>query len=170
LGVLLMAAADHPYYKRWAGMVGRCHNPNDQEYHRYGARGITVVTEWRESATFLAYLDAELGPCPTGWSLDRIDTNGNYEPGNIRWASAATQRRNQRRVEDLTDKTVGRWTVLGRDPDRWSYWLCRCNCGIARSVRGVNLMRAYRGFQGRGRSTSCGCAKREHPNWKKAAS
>jgi hypothetical protein len=64
-------------------------------YPNYGARGITVCEEWHDPFAFYAYLDT-LGPCPEGYSIDRIDNDGDYEPGNIRWASSAEQRANSR--------------------------------------------------------------------------
>lgn len=89
--------AGHPLYQTWVGMMHRCTSPTSPDYPNYGGRGITVHPAWHEPATFLAYLSAELGPRPEGYSLDRIDTDGPYAPGNVRWADASTQRRNQRR-------------------------------------------------------------------------
>jgi hypothetical protein len=61
-------------------------------------RGITVCDEWRDDPfSFYRYLDEVLGPCPPGHSIDRVDNDGNYEPGNIRWASQSEQVRNSRR-------------------------------------------------------------------------
>jgi len=81
-------------YRCWAAMIRRCENPNSKGYDRYGGRGITVCRQWRESyATFLA----DLGRRPSAeHSLDRINVNGNYEPGNCRWATATEQARNRR--------------------------------------------------------------------------
>lgn len=89
--------ANHPSYHRWFNMIDRCENPSHAAYHNYGGRGITVHPAWRDVATFLAHLDSELGPCPTGYSLDRINNDGNYEPGNLRWATGSEQSRNTRR-------------------------------------------------------------------------
>lgn len=69
-------------------------------YPSYGGRGITVCAEWQTPANFYAYLD-ELGPCPPNYSLDRIDNNGNYEPGNIRWASQSEQNSNRNPYQHL---------------------------------------------------------------------
>lgn len=83
-------------YQAWCDMRQRCSNPNAQEYKRYGARGISVCPEWNNS--FDAFL-SDVGPRPgPEYSLDRIDPNGNYEPGNIRWATWKVQMRNQRRT------------------------------------------------------------------------
>ena len=78
----------------WAGMKSRCLNKNQKAYARYGRRGITVCDRWRDS--FSDFL-ADMGRCPDGHSLERINNNGNYEPGNCKWATAKEQARNQRK-------------------------------------------------------------------------
>lgn len=88
--------ARHPSYYRWFNMVDRCENPDHAAYDNYGGRGITVATEWHDVAVFLAYLDAVLGPCPDGYSLDRINNDGPYAPGNLRWATRSEQMVNRR--------------------------------------------------------------------------
>lgn len=88
----------HPSYHRWYNVVARCHNPHHPAYANYGGRGISVCPDWQDPAAFLKYLDDVLGPCPVGRSLDRIDNDGDYEPGNIRWATHSEQARNQRRA------------------------------------------------------------------------
>ena len=81
---------------RWYSMVARCTNPNHKDYRWYGARGITVCPEWMES--FDAYY-AYVGDAPApGLTLDRIDNDGNYEPGNVRWATKLEQTRNRRQA------------------------------------------------------------------------
>lgn len=82
-------------YNTWKGMRRRCLNPSNPRYALYGGRGIRVCDRWLDS--FQAFLD-DVGPKPSpAHSLDRIDTNGDYEPGNVRWATQQTQCRNQRR-------------------------------------------------------------------------
>jgi hypothetical protein len=77
-------------------MMRRCKSQEHPGYHRYGGRGISVCDEWRASpAAFIAWVDANLGPRPSGMTLDRIDNDGNYEPGNVRWATAAQQQANR---------------------------------------------------------------------------
>jgi hypothetical protein len=75
-------------------MKYRCLNPNDHAYKDYGGRGIKVCDEWRRS--YPAFI-AHVGKRPSGdYHLDRIDNNGNYEPGNVRWATRSQQQRNIR--------------------------------------------------------------------------
>lgn len=83
-----------PTWRSWSNMRGRVFNLNHHAYDRYGGRGITICPEWASFAQFYA----DMGPRPAGMTLDRIDPDGNYEPGNCRWADWSTQRRNQRRM------------------------------------------------------------------------
>jgi hypothetical protein len=86
----------HEHYRRWYSMINRCEDPRSRSYPNYGQRGISVADEWHDPAIFINYLVTVLGPRPDGFSMDRIDNDGNYEPGNIRWADWFTQNRNQR--------------------------------------------------------------------------
>jgi len=72
-------------FNRFYQAKARCTNPNNDRYHDYGGRGI----QWRFESHEQAF--AELGPCPPGLTLDRIDNDGHYEPGNVRWANWKTQ-------------------------------------------------------------------------------
>lgn len=82
-------------YACWVQIKTRCFNPNYSEFHLYGGRGITMCARWANS--FEAFLE-DMGRRPTSkHSIDREDPDGNYEPGNCRWATAREQRLNQRR-------------------------------------------------------------------------
>lgn len=80
-------------YRSWTAMKWRCLNPNNPYYSYYGGRGITVCERWRES--FEDFLQ-DMRERPPGHSLDRIDNDGNYEPGNCRWVLPAMQTENRR--------------------------------------------------------------------------
>lgn len=92
-----------PEFRSWRAMVQRCTNKNHAAFARYGGRGISICQRWRES--FEAFL-SDMGPRPEGTTLDRFpDPNGNYEPGNCRWATAAQQNRNTRSTV-ITEEVV----------------------------------------------------------------
>lgn len=88
-------------YHVYQGMIQRCYNPASHSYCHYGARGITVCDKWLESIRNFAN---DLGERPNGFTLDRIDVNGNYEPANCRWASKLIQARNRRNTVMTEDK------------------------------------------------------------------
>lgn len=84
-----------PEYRIWQQMIQRCHNPKRPQYRYWGGRGIVVCDLWRHS--FVQFF-ADVGLRPSAQhTLDRIDNDGNYEPGNVRWATLSQQSGNRRR-------------------------------------------------------------------------
>ena len=103
-----------PEFTTWQGMIRRCHSPLDRGYENYGGRGIKVCDAWRES--FDAFLEY-MGPRPSPkHSIDRIDNDKGYEPGNVRWATTFEQSSNRRCVKTLTlggeTRPVPEWARL----------------------------------------------------------
>lgn len=83
-------------YVRWNSMLARCTHPGTNGYRHYGGRGIKVCARWYDFSNFLADMGEPPGP---GYSLDRIDNDGDYEPGNVRWATAQEQYANTPRAK-----------------------------------------------------------------------
>jgi hypothetical protein len=87
---------DTPEYRAWVSMIRRCYNKNTLDYPNYGGRGIKVYRAWRKS--YLKFL-AHIGRRPSQWhSIDRIDNDGNYRPGNVQWATKKQQNNNTRTI------------------------------------------------------------------------
>lgn len=98
-------------YHIWYGMLERCRNPKCISWPHYGGRGITVCDQWQTFENFYA----DMGPRPAGTSIDRIDGNRGYEPGNVRWATELEQQRNRRGVKCnvTTARTVRAYWTMG---------------------------------------------------------
>ena len=100
-------------YVSWQRMLSRCSNPDDPKWPRYGGRGVVVCERWNSFDKFLADMDER----PIGTTLDRYpDQDGNYEPGNCRWATDAEQQNNRgdnRRITvDGMTHTLGEWAYF----------------------------------------------------------
>ena len=111
-------------YEIWSGMKKRCLNPNSKAYSYYGGRGIKICDSWKND--FTAFL-TDMGPCPANLELDRIGNNGNYEPGNCRWATRKEQMQNTSRnvwIEFCGKRMVQTDWIrdLGITGTSWHYW------------------------------------------------
>lgn len=100
-------------YQCWRSMIDRCTNRQNQSFESYGGRGISVCVRWRYS--FENFL-ADMGPRPQGRSIDRMDNDGNYEPGNCRWATKKEQGRNRSNNTMLT--AIGETLTLAEWSER----------------------------------------------------
>jgi hypothetical protein len=94
----------HPIYEIWRAMRDRCNNPNHPDFKNYGGRGIKVCDRWNNFATFLA----DVGERPhSKLVLDRIDNNGNYEPGNVRWTTYSESNKKKRLPKTRKNNQTG---------------------------------------------------------------
>ncbi len=123
-------------YQRWKAMKRRCDNKKNKDWHNYGGRGIKVCKEWIESfETFIA----DMGSCPIGYSLDRIDSNGDYSKENCRWTSNLEQARNKRCVPYITKngvtKTANEWAKEnGIKRSTYSMRLCKYGWSVEKAA------------------------------------
>lgn len=107
-----------PEYSTWKHMKGRCQNPTDANFADYGGRGIKVCDRWQNFDNFLE----DMGQRPaSGWSIERDDVDGNYEPGNCFWTPPGTQQGNQRRTHRVEVNGVemslhAAAVLLGKNP------------------------------------------------------
>jgi hypothetical protein len=157
------------------GAINRCTNHASPKYADYGGRGITVHAAWvADRGAFFAYIAALPGAGEPGLSLDRIDNDQGYEPGNLRWTTASEQRRNARRGprpnrrRKMLEKApvgsrFGRLSVVSHEHRPYTtpggytrmvaYAVVRCDCGIECARRIADLAS--------GHSTRCEqCARR----------
>lgn len=102
------------YYYLWKSMMRRCYHADDKGYKYYGARGIIVEPQWHNSSLFIKDLLETLGTRPEGSSLDRIDTNKGYIPGNLRWAPPGLQCYNRRTLKVGSNRYRGVTQLKGR--------------------------------------------------------
>ena len=93
-------SSKHRLYRVWAGMRQRCNNPNSDQYHNYGGRGITSYPDWEDFAVFLSW--AEGAGWKNGLEIDRIDVNAGYSPDNCRFVTRKINARNLRTTKWVT--------------------------------------------------------------------
>lgn len=108
----------HPLYIVWASMKSRCYNPNEPSYKNYGGRGIKMCDEWMDFVPFMKW--ALNNGYREGLEIDRIDNNGNYEPGNCRFVTRSENQLNKRNNRCITidgvTKTVSEWAEIAGLP------------------------------------------------------
>lgn len=97
LGTPTHGSRSHPLYQTWSNMRARCYNESRKDFKYYGGRGILVCERWQDIRLFIQDIEAEIGLRPDSRTLDRVNNDGNYEPGNVRWATPSEQMRNSRR-------------------------------------------------------------------------
>ena len=97
-------------YIAWRNMIARCSYPAAGSFRFYGARGIKVCERWRDFTNFLT----DMGECPIGLTLDRIDSDKDYEPNNCRWATKKEQARSSRRLAWFDGKPMSRREIADR--------------------------------------------------------
>lgn len=108
-------------------MKNRCMNPRNRAWKSYGGRGITVCARWMSFEAFRA----DMGDRPDGTTIDRVENDGNYEPGNCRWATAAVQKLNMRnslRLRDIDDNPISLAAfanIIAMEPTSLAYRLRR---------------------------------------------
>lgn len=98
----------HPLHNTYMNMLERCNNPKNTNYNTYGATGIKVCERWDGENGF-TYFIQDMGDKPIGYTLDRIDASGNYEPNNCRWADNTVQAINRRKRADNKTGHTGVW-------------------------------------------------------------
>ncbi len=124
-----------PEYSVWCDMKQRCNNPNNAWYHRYGGRGISVCKPWNDS---FENFFADIGERPNGkLSIDRINNNGDYEPGNCKWSTAKEQTLNR---EPLTHC---KYLTVGPISDTISHWAKFIGCSAFALYRRLKVHPAW---------------------------
>lgn len=135
---------EHPFYRHglhgtrvyriWRAMIARCKYPHQDSYKHYGGRGIRVCERWLSFDCFFA----DMGMPGDKETLDRIDSNGHYEPGNCRWVDFKTQANNTRRNRRITiggvTKTLEQWAEHGAINSRTIRNRLEAGWSVARAV------------------------------------
>jgi hypothetical protein len=136
-------------YKIWGAMLRRCRTAKDTRYSQYGGRGIKVCERWQKFENFISDMGAFPGK---GYSIERIDVNGDYEPSNCKWWPMARQGENTRKTIRFTPGTQFGFLIVLEGPifnGKGNRHLCRCVCGTIRDFDSWRLKC--------GDTRSCGC-------------
>lgn len=149
-----------PEYGQWANMISRCHNPNASKYQRYGGRGISVCHRWKaglDGKTGFECFLSDMGPRPTKkHSIERNDNNGDYCPGNCRWATNKEQSRNRSNNHPITYKGETMCMLAMAEKHGISYYVLRNR--VSRGWPIDAAMTAPRGSSYRPKRTAVGNA------------
>lgn len=124
-------------YRIWAGMKARCNNPKNTVYKYYGGKGVRVCEEWLDSSNFIKW--ALENGYKEGLTIDRIDSNGIYEPSNCRWATMKVQNNNtsQNHFETINGvrRTISEWAdFLGVRHEKIYYYKRKYKCDIVKAI------------------------------------
>lgn len=159
-GDTLKESRHHYLYNTWAAIKSRCFNPNENQYKDYGGRGITIYQPWVDDyQSFKTWILENLGERKDGESIDRINVDENYIPGNLRWANAHIQsknRRNSLKESDIVGQKFGRFEIISVvETKKYTHKrvLCKCECGKLKEVYYSNIQS--------GGTKSCGCLLRQ---------
>ena len=122
-------------------MIQRCYNTNNQDYKYYGAKGVAISQKWIDDPnTFLSYVEQLPHYQEEGYTLDRLDGNGNYEEGNVRWATAGEQAINQGIYANNTSGYKGvHLNKISARLDRPRVWMSRISIDGKRKELGLHL-------------------------------
>lgn len=96
--------SNHELYSTYFNMINRCYNKNNKKYKYYGGKGIEVQSDWiNDVSKFIKDIKLRLGNRPEGHTLDRIDSNGNYDINNLKWSNRIEQNINTKDRENITN-------------------------------------------------------------------
>jgi len=129
-------------YRRWQHMIQRCHNPHDQDYSRYGMKGICVCDRWRfgeDGVSGYTLFMEDIGQyARRELSLDRVDNSRGYEPGNVRWATATQQANNRSSTRMLTiegmTRPLSEWSKMYNIGPKTILYRLRCGLTHAEAI------------------------------------
>ena len=142
---------NHYLYRTWRCIKNRCYQESHPSFNIYGGRGIILFDEWHNFVVFKDYIFKTIGQKPDGFSIDRINSDKNYEPGNVRWATAKQQSRNTRKQYEIIR--------IGKDGDKKNYnsiaeatdegfncsGICLCVSGARKTHKGYKWERVQNG-------------------------